>query len=199
MLVYVDDLLIAGNSTSDIDSLKQFLSNSFHMKDFGDVRYFLGLEMDRSSAGFFISQKKYTTDLLEEFGQSNVKMLKVPMDVHDKLTPTTGTLLRDPHVYQKLLGKLIYLNVTLPDITFSVHVLSQYMQQPTTTHLAAAVRVLRYLAGNPGQGILLASTSAVQDTTYCDSDWASCPVTRRSTTGFCILLGNSPISWKSKK
>lgn len=73
------------------------------------------------------------------------------------------------------------------------------MKHPTTAHMEAATRVLRYLAGNPGQGILLTSFSAVEIHAFCDSDWASCPVSRRSTTGFCILLGNSPISWKSKK
>lgn len=199
VLVYVDDLLIAGNSREDIDQLKTFLSTSFHMKDLGNVSYFLGLEVDRSEAGFFLSQKKYTLDLLVEFGLQHSKSLKVPMDVHDKLTPTSGNLLQNPHPYQRLLGKLIYLTVTRPDITFYVHVLSQFMQSPTTSHMQAAMRVLRYLAGNPGQGILLASSSAVQVHAYCDSDWASCPVTRRSTTGFCILLGSSPISWKSKK
>lgn len=137
--------------------------------------------------------------MLTEFVLQHSKSLKVPMDIHDKLTPDAGTLLHDPRPYQRLLGKLIYLTVTRPDITFSVHILSQFMQSPTTVHMQAATRVLRYLAGNPGQGILLASSSAIQVQAYCDSDWASCPVTKRSTTGFCILLGQSPISWKSKK
>lgn len=199
VLVYVDDLLIAGNSTTNIDELKIFLSKSFHMKDLGDVRYFLGLEIDRSSAGFFISQKKYTMDLLAEFGMQDATPLKLPMDVHLKLTPTKGEPLTDPHTYQKLLGKLIYLTVTRPDITYPVHVLSQFMQNPTNVHMQAGKRVLRYLLTNPSQGILLASSSAAQVQAYCDSNWASCPTTRRSTMGFCILLGSSPISWKSKK
>lgn len=169
------------------------------MKDLGNVSYFLGLEVDRSTSGFFISQRKYTVDLLTEFGQLHAPVLKVPMDVHEKLTPTSGDVFLDPHPYQRLIGKLIYLRVTRPNITFAVHVLSQFMRQPTTSHLQAAVRVLRYLAGNPGQGIMLTSSSAVQIKTYCDSDRASCPITRRSITGFCILFGNSPISWKSKK
>ncbi|XP_074324109.1 secreted RxLR effector protein 161-like [Apium graveolens] len=121
------------------------------------------------------------------------------MDIHLKLDPTKGDVLPDPHPYQRLLGKLIYLTVTRPDITFSVHVLSQYMHQPTNVHMQAAKRVLRYLVANPAQGILLTNSSAAQIQAYYDSDWASCPATRRSTSGFCILLGNSPISWKSKK
>lgn len=199
VLVYVDDILISGNSSDDMAELKRVLSQSFHMKDLGAPRYFLGLEIDRSNSGFFVSQRKYTLDLLKEFGMSNVTPLKLPMDAHLKLTPHKGEQLEDPAPYQRLVGKLLYLTITRPDITFSVHILTQFMQQPTSVHMQTAKRLLRYLAGNASQGILLASTSAAQLTAYCDSDWASCPTTRKSTSGFCILLGSSPISWKSKK
>lgn len=199
VLVYVDDLLISGNSYEEIDSLKALLSTSFHMKDLGNVRYFLGLEIDKTPAGYFVSQRKYTMDLLANFGMQNATPVKVPMDCHLKLHPDKGEPLVDPHPYQQLLGKLIYLNVTRPDITFPVHVLSQYMHKPTNVHMQAAKRVLRYLVNNPSQGILLANSSSAQVHAYCDSDWASCPATRLSTSGFCILLGSSPISWKSKK
>ena len=97
------------------------------------------------------------------------------------------------------MGKQIFLTVTRPDITFVVHLLSQFMHQPMTTHMQAAKKLLRYLRGTSQQEILLAASSAVQLKAFCDSDWASCPTTRRSTTGFCILLGSSPISWKIKK
>ncbi|XP_074358065.1 secreted RxLR effector protein 161-like [Apium graveolens] len=121
------------------------------------------------------------------------------MDVHLKLTPKKGDLLPEPVVYQRLVGKLIYLTITRPDIAFPVHILTQFMQRPTTVHMQAAKRLLRYLAGNPGQGILLASSSEAQLMAYYDSDWASCPTTRKSTSGFCVLLGTSPILWKTKK
>lgn len=129
----------------------------------------------------------------------NVTPLKLFMDAHLKLTPHKGEPLADPSPYQRLISKLIYLTVTRPDIAFSVHILTQFMQQPTCVHMQAAEHLLRYLAGNPSQGVLLASTSAAQLTTYCDSYWESCPTTQKSTSGFCILLGSSPISWKTKK
>ena len=199
VLVYVDDLLIAGNNCAAISDLKLMLSQVFHMKDLGTVRYFLGIEIDRSASGLFISQKKYVTDLLKQHDLLAVTPLKVPLDAHLKLSPNQGQALTNPHPYQQLLGKLIYLTVTRPDINYDVHTLAQFMHSPTDVHLQAARRLLRYLAGTRDQGLLLASSSAAELTAYFDSDWASCPFTRRSTTGFCLLLGKSLISWKSKK
>lgn len=127
------------------------------------------------------------------------KPLQLPMDSHLKLTHDKGDLLVNPTPYQRLVGKLIYLTITRPDIVFTVQILTQFMHSPTTIHMQAAKRLLRYLVGTKCQGILLASTSAAQLTAFCDSDWASCPISRKSTSGYCIFLGQSPISWKTKK
>lgn len=199
VLIYADDLLISGNCLASIEKLKKRLSQAFHMKDMGPVSYFLGLEIDRSASGFFVSQKKYVTDMIKEFGMAGATPLKLPMDANLVLTPDKGVLLPDPQPYQRLLGKLIYLTITRPDLSFPVHNLAQFMQAPTNVHMQAAKRILRYLLGTSDQGILLASSSAAQLTAYCDSDWARCPTTRKSTTGYCVLLGTSPISWKTKK
>ncbi|XP_074363119.1 uncharacterized protein LOC141703501 [Apium graveolens] len=143
--------------------------------------------------------KKYTSDILKEYGMLNCRPLQLPMDCHLKLTADKGDYLEDPSIYQRLVGKFIYLTITRPDIAFTVQILAQFMQAPTTVHMQAAKRLLRYLVGTMSQGILLASSSAAQLTVYRDSNWASCPMTRRSTSGYCIFLGNSPISWKAKK
>lgn len=199
ILGYVDDLLICGNSVSEIEKLQHMLSQKFHMKNLGQLHYFLGIEIHRSPDGFFLSQQKYVTDILKEYGMLNVKPLQLPMDSHLKLTQDKGVPLPDSTSYQRLLGKLIYLSITRPDIMFTVQLLTQFMQSPTSVHMQAAKRLLRYLSGTTTQGILLASHSAAKLTAYCDSDWASCPTTRRSTSGYCIFLGESPISWKTKK
>ncbi|GJY62669.1 retrovirus-related pol polyprotein from transposon TNT 1-94 [Tanacetum coccineum] len=170
VLVYVDDLLITGSSKIEIQNLKSQLSSHIHMKDLGELNYFLGLKICRSEQGIFISQKKYTLDLLIEARLSNAKAYKLPMDSHVKLQADMGTPLPDPEVYRRYIGKLIYITITRPDICYTVQLLS----------------------------ILLAYKLAVQLTAYCDSDWASCPMIR-STTGYCILLGQSPVAWKSKK
>jgi len=116
-----------------------------------------------------------------------------------KLTNYKGRKLGSPDVFRRLVGKLLYLTITRPDISFAVQVLSQFMHEPSEDHLAAAKHILRYLKGTPDQGVLLANFSDFNLTGYCDSDWGSCCDSRKSTTGFCILLGSSPLSWKVKK
>lgn len=118
------------------------------MKDLGHIRYFLGLKIDHSSSGFFIPHRKYALDLLKEHGMLNTKPLKLPMDPDLKLTQDKGDLLPNPTTYQRLLGQLIYLTIIRPDLSFTVQLLSQYMQQPTTIHMQAAKRLLRYLVGS---------------------------------------------------
>lgn len=177
ILIYVDDLLLVGTDLLDLQEVKDFLSKLFHMKDMGELRYFLGIEVDRSSQGMFLSQRKYIQDLLKEYKLVHCRPLKIPMDSHIKLTSDSGALLPSPEPYQKLIGKLIYLTITRPDIAYTVHVLSQFMHQHTSVHLQAGIRVLRYLACSQQQGILLASNSSAKLTAFCDSDWAGCLVT----------------------
>ncbi|BFG41758.1 hypothetical protein CerSpe_280320 [Prunus speciosa] len=121
------------------------------------------------------------------------------MEENLKLNNIDGNLLNNPASYRRLIGRLIYLTVTRPDILFAVNILSQFMHQPRQPHMKAATRLVHYLKGSPGQGILLSSHNELKLQAFCDSDWASCPMTRRSTTGYCVFLGTSPISWKTKK
>ena len=112
------------------------------------------------------------------------------MDPHLKLTAELGEPLPNPTDYQHLIGKLIYLTITRPDITFDVHILSHFMHSPTCVHMQEAKCVLRYLLGTDSR-VFLASQSGSVLTAYTDIDWASCPLSRKSTTGFCCLLGSS--------
>ena len=121
------------------------------------------------------------------------------MEQNLKLTPTDEALLDDPTKYRRLVGWLIYLTVTMPDIVFSVRTLSQFMHEPRKLHWDAALRILKYIKGTPGQGLLFPISDNLELKAFCDSDWGGCRATRRSVTGYCIFLGNSLISWKSKK
>ncbi|KAI5325055.1 hypothetical protein L3X38_034129 [Prunus dulcis] len=199
LLVYVDDIIITGTDTATISIIKNLLHQRFHLKDLGDLKYFLGIEVSRSPKGLYLSQRKYALDILKDSGLIGARPTFFPMEQNLKLNNEDGELLHNPETYRRLVGRLIYLTITRPDIVHTVHILSQFMQSPRTTHKDAADRLLHYLKGTPGQGILLSSSNNFQLRAYCDSNWASCPMTRRSTTGYFVLLGESPISWKTKK
>ncbi|KAJ8750308.1 hypothetical protein K2173_014223 [Erythroxylum novogranatense] len=115
------------------------------------------------------------------------------------LAASDGSLLDDPQPYRQLVGRLLYLGYTRPDITFAIHQLSQFVQAPTVIHWQAALHVLRYLKGCPSLGLFYPTGNSFVLQAYCDADWGACRDTRRSVSGFCIFLGSSLVSWKSKK
>jgi hypothetical protein len=170
ILLYVDDMIITGNDEDTIHNLKQFLNSCFKIKDLGPLKYFLGIEVARAKTGITICQRKYTLDLLEEVGLLGAKPTRFPMEQTLKLNLEDGEALHDPTHYRRLVGKLIYLTITRPEITFAVNTLSQFMQLPRKPHLDAVFRLLRYLKGAPGQGLIFPSSGSLKLTGYCDAD-----------------------------
>ena len=198
-MVHVDDILLSGNNFSEITTVKNHLHSKFRIKNLGDLKYFLGFEIARSKVGICINQRKYCLDLISEAGMLGCKPATTPSDPYVKLHADEGTLLIDPSSYRRLIGRLIYLTNTRPDIAFSVQQLSQFVSTPRQPHMQQAMRIVRYLKNAPGSGLLYVVDNSFRVHAYSDSDWATCATTRRFVSGFCIFLGSALISWKSKK
>eukprot|EP00253_Pinus_taeda_P029221 PITA_29221 len=153
LVVYVDDLLMAGNNESYIASIKKELGKSFEMTDLGYVHYYLCIEVTQHPKSIFLSQKKYIGDLLNRFGMTECNPLTTPMEQNLKLTSIEGNEFEDATKYRQLVGSLNYLTTTRPDISFVVGILSRFMQKPCEGHWFAAKRVLKYLKGTQDYGI----------------------------------------------
>ncbi|KAG7543853.1 Reverse transcriptase RNA-dependent DNA polymerase [Arabidopsis thaliana x Arabidopsis arenosa] len=200
LLVYVDDIVIAGNDEEVIAQLKVDLAKAFKLRDLGPLKYFLGLEIARSVEGISICQRKYTLELLEETGLLGCRPSSIPMEPSQKLTQHNDEPeIENPETYRRLVGKLMYLTITRPDITFAVNKLCQFSSSPKRSHLNAAYKVVHYLKGTAGLGLFYSSKSDLCLKAYTDADWGSCVDSRRSTSGYCMFLGDSLVSWKSKK
>ncbi|CAL1360108.1 unnamed protein product [Linum trigynum] len=198
-LIYVDDIILGGTSLPTIQRVKDFLHQQFSIKDLGTLKYFLGVEVSRSKQGIVLTQRKYALDILADSGVQGSRPSLFPIEQNHHLSRLDGPPASDPSSYRRLIGRLLYLTVTRPDIVYAVNVLSQAVHDPRQAHVDAAHRVLRYLKGSPGQGLFFSSAGSPDLTAFCDADWGGCQQTRRSTTGYFIQLGCSPISWRTKK
>ncbi|CAA6664134.1 unnamed protein product [Spirodela intermedia] len=178
LLIYVDDIIITGNDDKEIQNLSNCLVQEFDVKTLGRLKYFLGIKVAHSSKDMFISQRKYIIDLLARTEKSVCKPANTPIDPNQKL--------------------LFYLTHTQPDISHAVSILSQFMYQPKEYHLHAAYRVLHYLKGTPGKGVLFNQNEKVEVEMFTDANYASSMIDRRSTSGHVTFFGSNLVTWRSK-
>jgi hypothetical protein len=209
-VIWVDDIIISGNSRSRVDDIKKEFCRSFKMEDKGELRRFLGMEIKRQNGVLEVNQAQYTRNLLSKFGMSDCKAVFSPGVEKEVLTkvhcPGVGSAEKakmQDFDYHGLIGGLVYLSVyTRPDISFSVGVLSQFLENPGLEHWVAAKRVFRYLKGSMecgltyrrnDRGVVLSGAS--------DADWSGNLDDRRSTSGYCFHIGTTTaaISWRSLK
>ncbi|XP_072056225.1 uncharacterized mitochondrial protein AtMg00810-like [Arachis hypogaea] len=188
-----------GSDNEEIARLRRNLFTEFEMKDLDGLKHFLGIEVLRSNKEIFISQRKYILDLLAETGMVDCKPADTPMQVNHGLRLEEDSKLVDKERYQRLVGKLIYLSHTRPDIAYALGVVSQFMHQPQENHMEAVMRIVRYLKGTPGSGIWFKRNGHLNIEVYTDADWAGNPNDRRSTSSYFTLVGGNLVAWRSKK
>uniref|UniRef100_A0A2N9EGA9 Reverse transcriptase Ty1/copia-type domain-containing protein n=1 Tax=Fagus sylvatica TaxID=28930 RepID=A0A2N9EGA9_FAGSY len=193
LLLYVDDIIITGNAPTAITELIANLASAFELKDLGPLKYFLGLQIDYKPSGFFVHQTKYAMDVLSRHNMTTCKPCSSPFVSPSKIASDLVELLSDPTPYRSLVGALQYLTFTRPDLSFAVNSLCQHMQSPTSAHMVAAKRVLRYVRGSLSHGLLF-QPGPMHLIVFTDADWAGNPVDRRSTTG-SLAVGAAEVAW----
>jgi histone deacetylase 1/2 len=197
--VYVDDILLTGSNSELLHKLINLLSSEFKLRDLGMVHYFLGIEVKPTSMGILLSQQKYATDIIRRAGMSSCKPVDTPSSPSSALTTLTGALYFDSTKYRQIVGALQYLTFTRPDICYAVNKVCQFMHAPTEDHWAAVKHILRYLQATTSYGLHVTRGSPLSLHGFTDADWADSVDDRKSTGGYLVYLGNTPISWKSGK
>ena len=199
LVVYVDDIIITGSDDVEVTATKAYLAQHFVTRDLSPPRYFLGLEIAYRPGQMSICQRKYVLDLLEETGMLGCKPASSPMEQNVDWWDNATALLEDASLYRRLVGKLIFLTVTRPDISYAVSVLSQFMQAPRTIHLEGVYRVLSYLKRAPGKGLLYRRQGHLHIEAYSDSGFAGDKEDRKSHGGYATYVGGNLVTWRSQK
>ncbi|XP_026409897.1 uncharacterized protein LOC113304994 [Papaver somniferum] len=183
LLLYVNDIILTGNNASFIASLISKLSVTFAMEDLGELNYFLGIEANLTTSpdSTILTRTRYTLYLLTKADRVDSKPCNTPVTTYKRTLAHDGVFLSDPLQYRSLVGVLQYLTLTIPDITYTVNYVSQFMQAPRDSHMLLVKRILRYLKSKIGEGIILFTGDISSIHGYSDSDWAGCPDTHRST------------------
>ncbi|XP_019156720.1 PREDICTED: uncharacterized protein LOC109153270 [Ipomoea nil] len=198
LLVYVDDIIMMGSDATLVESLLHRLASAFKIRDLGTPGFFLGIETVSANGGMILSQHRYMVDLLHRSGMTDCKSLTTPASVTQAVTPSDQPF-ENPTQYQRIVGALQYLTITRPDLAYAVNRLCQFMHSPTDDHWVMVKRVLRYIKGTLNYGLRLSPSASSDIHAYSDSDWAGCPVDRKSTSGYAVFLGSNFFSWLSRK
>jgi hypothetical protein len=197
--IYVDDIIFGSTNQKSCEEFSRVMMQKFEMSMMGELTYFLGFQVKQLKDDTFISQTKYTQDLLKRFGMKDAKPAKTPMGTDGHIDLNKGGKSVDQKAYRSMIGSLLYLCASRPYIMLSVCMCARFQSDPKECHLVAVKRILRYLVSMPCFGIWYRKGSTFDLIGYSDSDYAGCKVDRKSTSGTCQFLGRSLVSWSSKK
>jgi hypothetical protein len=199
LLLYVDGIILTASSTELLRRTISALQREFAMKDLGPLHHFLSITVERRPDRLFLHQRTYTLDILKRAVMTDYKPCSTPVDLKAKLAADSGPPVRDPSQFRSIAGALQYLTFTRPDIAYVVQQVCLHMHDPRESHLTAMKRILRYLRGTPNYRLLLRRSRSTDLIVYTDADWAGCPDTRRSTSGYAVFLGDNLVSWSAKR
>nr|GEY14500.1 hypothetical protein [Tanacetum cinerariifolium] len=197
--VYVDDIIFGSSNPQLCKELEALMHEKFQMSAMGELNFFLGLQVLQKEDGIFLSQDKYVGDILKKFGYSDVKSSNTPMDKENPWRKDGTRKDVDLHLYRSMIGSLMYLTASRPDIMFAVCACAKHQVTPKECHLHAVKRIFRYLKGHPKLGLWYPKDSPFDLVAYSDSDYDGATQDRKSTTGGCQFLGRRLISWQCKK
>ncbi|GJW34107.1 putative ribonuclease H-like domain-containing protein [Tanacetum coccineum] len=197
--VYVDDIIFGSTKKELCNAFEKLMHEKFQMSSMGELTFFLGLQVQQKKDGIFISQDKYVGEILKKFGFTEVKTASTPMETQKPLLKDEDGEEVDVHMYRSMIGSLMYLTSSRPDIMFAVCACARYQVNPKVSHLHAVKRIFRYLKGQPKLGLWYPKDSPFDLVAYTDSDYAGASLDRKSTTGGCQFLGCRLISWQCKK
>ncbi|XP_019095657.1 PREDICTED: uncharacterized protein LOC109130515 [Camelina sativa] len=199
--LYVDDLIITGNNVQLINTFKENMKSEFEMTDLGLLNYFLGMEVNQDDRGIFLSQEKYANKLIDKFGLKESKSVSTPLTPQEKRKggEDEDKEFGDPSKYRSIVGGLLYLCASRPDVMYASSYISRYMSSPRMKHYQEAKRVLRYVKGTSSFGVFFTRKETPRLIAYSDSDWGSCHEDKKSTTCYVFSLGSAMFCWQSCK
>ncbi|GKC43032.1 retrovirus-related pol polyprotein from transposon TNT 1-94 [Tanacetum coccineum] len=197
--VYVDDIIFAASTPELCDLFAKIMCSKFKMSMMGKISFFLGLQIFQNPRGIFINQSKYALESLKKYGFDSCDPVDTPMVEKSKLDEDKEGKAVDPSHYRGMIGTLLYLTASRPDLQFAICMCARYQARPTEKHLHAVKRIFRYLRGTVNRGLWYPKDSSIALTAFADADHAGCQDTRRSTSGSMQFLGDRLVSWSSKR
>ncbi|KAJ9553246.1 hypothetical protein OSB04_017291 [Centaurea solstitialis] len=197
--IYVDDIIFGSTKDDMCKEFEELMHKKFKMSSMGELTFFLGLQVKQKPEGIFINQSKYVASMLQKFGMNDAKPASTPMETHKHLTADVEGEEVDVHHYRSMIGSLMYLTASRPDIMFAVCVCARFQVRPKESHLQAVKRIFKYLKGQPRLGLWYPNDSSFDLVAYTDSDYGGANLDRKSTSGGCQFLGGRLVSWQCKK